>query len=343
MRALVLDDYSLIKVHEVPDLVPGPGEVLIKVAAVGICGSDIHGFTGANGRRFPGQVMGHEAGGTVAAVGAEAFGTVGTPVTFNPLIGCGQCEQCSGGTPQRCSERKVIGVSPEISAAFAEYVVVPARNVRVLPDGMSPIRGALIEPLAVAFHATRRAGITPGDVVLVIGGGPIGQSIVLAAQQYRPTRVLVSDLSSERRNLVASLGSPVAPVEVLDPTAGPLATQVRLLAGRLADVTIEAVGVSISLADALQATQPGGTVTLVGMGSPRLELDAYAISTHERSLIGCFCYTDQDFDTAVSWAGDHPDQLERLISAEISLDQAPQAFADLAGTQPSAGKVLVLP
>lgn len=333
MLALVLEDFNRLEVldRDLPSV--GADEILIKVAAVGICGSDVHGFTGHNGRRQPGQVMGHEAAGTVAA--GPGF-EVGQPVTFNPMITCGTCAACTADQPQQCPRRKVIGVDPEISAAFAEFVAVPRGNVVALPDRMPVQHGALIEPLAVAFNAVSRGRIAAGDRVLVVGGGPIGQSCVLAAKAAGATSILVSEPNAGRREVCGRLGA-----QTVDPTNVDLAEQVVQLLGGSADVAIDAVGVTVSLQGALAGTKVGGRVVLVGMGRPTLELDAFAVSTMERSLIGSFGYTRTAFATAAAWAGEHPDELPALVSSEVRLDQAAAAFAQLAGTEPAPGKILV--
>lgn len=337
MRALVLQDFGHLSVEDRPDPVAAAGEVLLTITSVGICGSDIHGFTGENGRRSPGQIMGHEASGVVADAGRSSL-QVGQQVTFNPLIACGQCPACQGGQPQYCPTRKVIGVNAEIQAAFAQQLALPAANVVPLPDPLPVTYGALIEPLAVAFNAVRRADISPGSDVLVTGGGPIGQSALLAAAAAKPGRIAVSEPDAGRRAVCKRLGA-----EVIDPTAGKVADQLADRWGGAADVTIDAVGISASVRDSLAATRFGGTVALVGMGTPRLELDAFDVSTAERRLVGCFCYTHDDFLAATAWAGENVDRVAGLVSKEVGLEDAAQAFTDLAGPSPAPGKVLVHP
>jgi threonine dehydrogenase-like Zn-dependent dehydrogenase len=343
MRALILEDFWRLSLQETEPPRPALDELLVEVAAVGICGSDVHGFTGENGRRVPGQLMGHEAAGRVVGVGRAvaadpASPRPGTPVALNPLLPCGHCPACRRGQPQRCPDRRVVGVTPEVPGAFAQLVTVPAASAVALPPGLPVQRGALVEPLAVAVHALRRAPVGAGDVVLVIGGGPIGQSLVLAAEAFSPAVVVVSEPNPARRAVCADLGA--VPV---DPGAGPLVDQVRGIAGRAADVTVEAVGLTASLAAALAATAVGGSIVLVGLGAPRLELPAYEVSAAERSVVGSFCYTGEDFRAAVDWAGDHPHRLDPLIAGLVGLAEAPAAFAAAAGPNPPAGKILVTP
>jgi threonine dehydrogenase-like Zn-dependent dehydrogenase len=337
MRALVLAEFGRLEIEERPDPVPGPGEVLIDVVATGICGSDIHGFTGANGRRVPGQVMGHESVGRVAGLGPGVHDLgVGRPVTFNPVVIPDEDVDAYAGREQHSPRKYVIGVAPGVVSSFAQRIVVPARNVVPLPASMPIEYGALIEPLAVALHAARRVSAGSAGGVLVTGGGPIGQSVVLALTMQGAADVIVSEVDPARRALVGRLGA-----RTVDPAAGSVPDQVRQLFGGPADVAVDAVGVSASVADATASVRLGGMVCLVGMGSPLLELDAFSISTAERSLVGSFTYSAQDFRDAADWMSGSPAVAADLISRVVSLDEAPGAFTALAAHDGTPGKVLV--
>lgn len=318
---------------------PGPGEVLIAVIATGICGSDVHGFTGENGRRVPGQIMGHESVGRVAAFGPgidDEDLAIDAVVTFNPVVVSAEDATIYAGREQHSPNKTVIGVATDIPAAFAEYVVVPARNVVRLPEDMPISHGALVEPLAVALHAVRRVHAEKGHQALVIGGGPIGQSVVLALRMEGVTDVIVSEVDEARRQLCERLGA-----TVINPRRAALADQVRAEFGHLATVTIDAVGTTATVADALNATVFGGSVCLVGMGATALSLDAFRISTEERSLVGSFTYSAQDFRDAAGWIATAPVALGELIAREVSADEANAAFVGLANGDGTAGKILV--
>ena len=318
---------------------PKTGEVLIAVTATGICGSDVHGFTGENGRRVPGQIMGHESVGKIAGFGPDTPPGDLTPdavVTFNPVVVTGQDAHTYAGREQHSPNKTVIGVATDIPAAFADYVVVPIQNVVQLPADMPISHGALIEPLAVAVHAVRRVHAEKGQQALVIGGGPIGQSAVLALRMEGITDIIVSEVDQNRRRLCERIGA-----TVINPNDGPPVDQVTAAFGRLADVTIDAVGITRTITDALNATAFGGSVCLVGMGAPTLSLDAYRISTEERSLVGSFTYSAQDFRDAASWIATAPVELGELISREVTLDEANDAFVGLAKGDGTAGKILV--
>jgi threonine dehydrogenase-like Zn-dependent dehydrogenase len=339
MRALVLNGDYDISVQDRPDPQPGAGEVLVEVIATGICGSDFHGYSGENGRRLPGQVMGHETVGRIAAVGDEVADlTVGQLVTANPVLGCGACEVCRAGQQHWCPDKLVFGVTPEISAAFADRFVIRAANVVGLPEEMPAELGALVEPLAVGYHAVRRGNCTSQDRVLVVGGGPIGQACLLAARRLGVEQLAVTDPRDTRREVCRRLGA-----TAIDPSAGDLTEAVSAALGGRPTLVVDAVGLSATLADALTVSGMGSRIVLVGMGSPRIDLAAYAVSTEERTIVGSFTYTAEEFADTAAWVGSRPEGLESLIDGRVGWDGAPQSFDDLARGRTAASKILVFP
>lgn len=334
MKALVLAEYGRMTVEDRPRPAPADGMITLRILFTGICGSDLHGFTGENGRRFPGQVMGHETVARVSELPDAYAGELseGQLVTVNPTLACGKCRACAAGRDNNCSTRRVIGVDPAISSAFAEYMSVPERNVVPLPESMPIEYGALVEPLAVGYHAAVRGAVAANDDVLVIGAGPIGQAAILAAFRLGARRVLVSELSPSRRELAVALGAELLP---LADTSDAL----RELASDGVDVTIDAVGSSGTLALALTATRLGGDIVLVGMNAPEVTLSAYEVSTQERRIVGAFCYTDAEFRDTALWAAEA--ELDVLVSQIVALDAAPDAFTALAETPELASKILV--
>ncbi|MGI8870010.1 MAG: zinc-dependent alcohol dehydrogenase [Mycobacteriales bacterium] len=337
MRALVLRDFWRLEVEDRPDPQPGPDEVVISVIATGICGSDIHGYTGENGRRVPGQIMGHESVGRILAAGPGVDIGTGGVVTFNPVIAGPGAADTDPGHEYRSATRAIIGVVPDRAAAFAEQVVVPAANVVPLPDVMPAEYGALIEPLSVGYHAVVRGAVRAHDRVLVLGGGPIGQACYLGVRRAGASAVIVSEPNPQRRALLTDIGA-----RALAP-AQDLAGAVRAALGGKADVVIDAVGINRTIADALTASKSGARIVLVGMGSPELSVAAYAVSTEERSIIGSFCYSAAEFRDTAEWVGTAPAEVGRLIEGRVGLDDADEAFTRLARGTAVESKILICP
>lgn len=338
MRALVLEDFGAMAVQERPVPVPGHGEALIRVLYTGICGSDLHGYTGENGRRFPGQIMGHESVGTVSAYGPDTLGELpelGATVTFNPTVACGVCSSCAAGQAHICPERRVIGVEPERDAAFADFIVVPVANLVELPAGVPARLGALAEPLAVGYHAAVRSQMSAGDIVTVIGAGPIGQAVVLAALRLGAVAVVVSEPDAGRGALATKLGAHVVSPENL------VAAVDQLTGGLGSAVTIDAVGSSVTISTALTVTRRGGNCVLVGMHAPEPTIPAFRISTDERRLIGAFCYRHDEFADTVRWIAANHAVVETLITRSVPVEEAPEAFRSLADGDADASKILV--
>src|SRR5580698_4229248 len=178
MKSLLLSEYNHLAIVDMPVPIPGPDEILVRVEACGICGSDVHGYDGSSGRRIPPIVMGHEAAGTVAAIGTGVTGfAMGDRVTFDSTVYCGECAFCKSGDVNLCDNRQVIGVSCgdyRRHGAFAEYVAVPAHIVYSLPASFPYEKAALIEAVSIAVHAARITAIQPGSTAVVIGAGMIG-------------------------------------------------------------------------------------------------------------------------------------------------------------------------
>ena len=210
MNALVLFEYKQLRLEEVPVPRCGPRDVLIQVAACGICGSDVHGYDGSSGRRIPPIVMGHEAAGIVVAVGAEVRAVApGDRVTFDSTVYCAKCEFCLRGEVNLCEDRQVVGVSCgeyRRAGAFAEYIAVPEYIVYKLPPSLSFADAAMLEAVSVALHAVKLSQIEGGETALVIGAGMIGLLALQAARVAGCSRVFVADVDATgwkwRRHLV---------------------------------------------------------------------------------------------------------------------------------------------
>src|SRR6267142_5848846 len=211
MKVLLLSQYKHLEIAELPEPTPGPGEVLVRVAACGICGSDVHGYDGSSGRRIPPIVMGHEAAGRVAAVGPQVTGWAeGDRITFDSTISCGTCRYCARGEINLCDHRRVLGVSCSdysCDGAFAEYVIVPQRIVYHLPDSLSFSEAAMLEAVAVAVHAVSLCRISAGDQALVLGAGMIGLLTLQVLRAAGCSSVYVTDVDASRLKLAKELGA----------------------------------------------------------------------------------------------------------------------------------------
>lgn len=336
MRALVFKSPWEMAVEEREIRDPHPGEVLIKIVATGVCGSDLHGFTGHTGRRHPEQVMGHETVGTVIGMGDGVSGLqLEQSVVVNPAMSCGKCPQCELGEEQRCTDLRVLGVYPEWDAAFAEYMVVPAANLIPLPPQTPTHLGALAEPLAVGWHAVRRARLAPDERVVVIGGGPIGQAVALGVKRAGIDVITVTENLSSRRDLLRRLGfHAVAPDEASD-VLGALPSQPTTV--------FDAVGTSQSVAQGLNMTGRGGRLVLIGMAEPQINFAAFDVSVQERDIIGTFCYSKNDFVSTVEWLSANIDIAEQLVDAVEPLEAGPTVFQELASHSRDASKILLSP
>lgn len=335
MKALVYKGPGVVAMEDQVEPRPGPGEVLVAVRAVGVCGSDVHGFTGGTGRRVPGAVMGHEVAGVVLAHGPGVEKPrQGTRVAIFPILACHRCGACLHGQPQLCERRRVLGV--EAPGAYAEYVVVPAGNCRPLRRTTSFAQGALAEPLAVGLHAAALAGVGRGDVTAVIGAGGIGLCVLLACRLRGAFRIYVTDVVPERLALAEALGG--VPVSARDPV--PVEHVIVRGAGPLGRV-VDTVGISETLRQALALTGAGGRVVVVGMGAPRVELPLYELITRERVMLGAYAYTAREHARAVRLINRHRVDVTPLIGRTCTLPDLPDLLPRLVRGEIPAPRVVV--
>jgi L-iditol 2-dehydrogenase len=343
MKALLLSEYKHLAIAELPTPVPGGGEVLIRVAACGICGSDVHGYDGASGRRIPPIVMGHEAAGVVAAVGEGAKTYhVGDRVTFDSTVYCGACEFCQRGDVNLCNHRQVVGVSCgdyRRPGAFAEYVTVPEQILYRLPDRLSFADAAMLEAVSVAIHAVRVAELKGGETALVIGAGMIGLLIQQSARASGCSRIFVSDLDATRLDLARSLGADA----VIDGSRESLLSRIEeLTRGRGVDVVFEAVGRPETVAAAIDCARKGGTVALVGNIAPEVSIPLQKVVTRQIRLQGS-CASAGEYPRAMEWIAAGKIKVAPLITAVAPLDEGPSWFERLYAREPNLMKVVLDP
>jgi L-iditol 2-dehydrogenase len=321
----------------------GYGEVLVRVEACGICGSDVHGYDGSTGRRIPPIVMGHEAAGTVESIseGVTKY-RKGDRVTFDSTVYCGECPYCRRGQINLCDNRQVIGVSCgdyRRHGAFAEYVVVPERIMYPLPENISFNEAAMLEAVSVALHGVKVSQFAGGETALVIGAGMIGILIVQAARAAGCARIFVSDVDETRLKLAKQVGA----YEVLHCSGAELVAEVmRLTDGNGVDIALEAVGRNETVAGAIDCTRKGGTVTLVGNISPEVTLPLQKVVVRQLRLQGS-CASSGEYPEAIELIANGKIQVKPLISAVASLEEGPKWFERLHAREPNLMKVILTP
>src|SRR5436305_9564126 len=342
MKALLLSQYRHLEFTDIPVPAPARAETFGRVAACGVCGSDVHGYDGSTGRRIPPLVMGHEAAGTVAETGAGVNGFAkGDRVTFDSTVYCGQCSNCQRGDVNLCDRRQVLGVSCgdyRRNGAFAEFVVVPARIVHCLPHNLSFHEAALLEAVAVALHAVSLAPIQPGSTALVVGAGTIGLLVQQALAVAGCSPVFVADVDATRLKLSASLGA----TTILGSGSDLVNEILRLTNGKGVDIAIEAVGINQTVTTAINATRKGGTVVLVGNVSPEVTLPLQTVVTRQIRLQGS-CASAGEYPRAIELMSTGKINVKPLISAVASLADGPQWFERLYAREPNLMKVVLQP
>src|SRR6266567_3554694 len=303
MRVSVLRGTGTVEVEDRPVPQPGPGEVLIAIGSVGVCGSDVHYYE--HGRIGPyvvdsPLVLGHEAGGTVAEIGPEVASlTVGQRVSIEPGVPCRNCAQCLAGRYNLCPRIRFFA-TPPVDGGFAEYVVMPESFVYPIPDVISDDAAGLLEPLSVGVWACRRAGVGPDSRVLVTGAGPIGLIAAQAARAYGAGEVWITDVNPRRLAVAAELG-----LTAIDVSSTSLAE-----AGVEADVLFECSGNERATRDAIHVVDRAGRVVLVGMGGDDLRLPLAYVQDREITLTGAFRYANT-WPTAIALAESGRVELDR--------------------------------
>lgn len=333
MQAYVLHGAEDIRLEQAPRPVPGPEEVLVKVRAAGICGSDLHYYAhGRCGNFIPTRpfILGHEFAGEIVASGDEKNESlVGTRVAVDPSRPCGRCKLCRQGRYNLCPDMVYFGsasVVPPSDGCFAEYVVAPARNCAPLPDGFEFAWGALLEPLSVAAHAVQRSGGVSGKSVLITGGGTIGQMILLLATAFGASKVVVSDVKPFARSFASEQGA----TATLDPTDPDCAAQAAELAPDGFEVVFEAAGVAAALTQAFGLCARGATLVQVGTLPDGTEIPANALLTRELQYIGSWRFANV-FERVIDLVVSGRIDVRPLITRSYPFAQLHEAISEATG------------
>jgi L-iditol 2-dehydrogenase len=342
MKALLLSEYNHLEMVDCPVPSLGPRDVLVRVAACGICGSDVHGYDGSSGRRIPPIVMGHEAAGSIAALGSAVSNfAVNDRVTFDSTVSCGACGYCLRGQINLCEKREVLGVSCgdyRRAGAFAEYVTVPAHIVYHLPESISFAEAALLEAVSVAVHAVSLAEVTPNSTALVVGAGTIGLLCLQALRAAGCSQVHIADIDESRLAVAKRLGA----TATLLAQTGLLEPVMQLTNGQGVNLAVEAVGRNETVAHAISAVRKGGTVVLVGNVSPEVTLPLQKVVTRQLRLQGS-CASAGEYPRAIEWMASGAINVKPLISAIAPLEEGPGWFRRLHAGEPGLTKVVLTP
>lgn len=343
MKALVLKEYNRFEYEDVHDPQAGAAEVLIEVKACGICGSDVHGMDGGTGRRVPPIIMGHEAAGVIAKVGADVTGwRIGDRVTFDSTIYCGQCYFCRAGRINLCDNRRVLGVSCDEyrrDGALAEYVTVPQRILYRLPEDLSFEHASVVEPLSVAVHAVERARPALNDSAVVVGAGMIGLLLIQVLRAAGCGTIIAIDIEQDKLDLARKLGADIA----VNPDDCNVARQVaEHTSGRGADVAFEVVGITATVKTAVGSLRKGGTLALVGNLSSTVELPLQAAVTRELTIFGS-CASCGEYPACLDLLARRQVNVEPIISAVAPLAEGAEWFQRLHNKEPGLMKVILSP
>ncbi|MDU8911592.1 zinc-dependent alcohol dehydrogenase [Aestuariicoccus sp. MJ-SS9] len=329
MKALVYDAPETLVYRDAPDPTPGAGEHLVRIDAVGICGSDMHAYLGHDNRRPAPLILGHEAAGVVTGGPMD-----GRRVTINPLVTCGTCPACVAGRDNLCSTRQIISMPPR-EGAFAEWVAMPERNLVTVPDGVPLAKAALAEPIACGWHTVRLSlaalGEDPGGLrALVIGGGAIGLGAALSLTAQGVGDVTILEPNPARRaHLQLHCDQNAVDPEKLEPDA-------------MFDLVIDGVGYAATRATASAHARPGGVIGHIGLGQDEGGLDVRRMTLQEITFIGTYTYTAEDFRQTAAAIFDG--RLGALDWTETRpLADGARAFADIRSGAAAAPKIILDP
>lgn len=343
MKALVLEDYNKLVYKDVPDPVVQEDEVLVKVEAVGICGSDVHGMDGSTGRRIPPLIMGHEAAGTIKTLGSKVSGwKEGDRVTFDSTIYKLDDWYTRKGMYNLSEDRMVLGVSPKEyrrHGAFAEYVNVPQHILYRIPEQVSFTQASMVEPVAVAAHAVALTPLQWNDTAVVVGCGMIGLFVVQVLRAHGCGTVIAVDLVEEKLKMARELGADAC----FNPKHDHIRAEVeKLTEGRGADVAFEVVGISETVETAIGSVRRGATVTLVGNLSAKAEIPLQDVVTRQIRLQGS-CAICGEYPAVLDMIARGEVNVEAILSAEAPLSEGADWCTRLYNREPGLIKVVLKP
>jgi L-iditol 2-dehydrogenase len=342
LKALLYTAPYTLEYTDWPEPQVGDDDILVRVKACGICGSDVAGHTGKTGRRLPPLIMGHEAAGVVEQLGRNVTGfSPGDRICFDSTVYCNQCPACKAGMYNRCVKRQVLGVSvPEFKrhGAFADFVAVPHWICTKLPEGMSFVQACLLEPASIGTHAANRPSISKGDTAAVLGAGTIGLFILQAAK-LRGAKLIACDINDFRLGLARQVGADAC----IDSSKADLKDEIQKRTdGRGVDVTFEAVGFGETFRQAISITRTGGAIVAVGNLQKETEFNLQELVSRELAFIGSYASAGE-FRTCIGLIASGKINVRPLISEVLPLKEGPKAFKRLLEGKENLLKIVLEP
>lgn len=338
MKALMYMGPRNMPIVEVDEPFPSDNEVKIAVKYVGICGSDLHGYTGESQRRIPPMIMGHEFSGSVVAAGknVKRFKT-GDRVTVQPVTYCGECEYCKQGLVNICANRRGLGVM-DVNGCFAEYICMEERYVYPLADTISYEAGAMIEPLSVAYHAIAQVMPIKDKTMLIVGSGTIGLLILKLAKYFGARTVAVTDLNQDRLDVAKELGADMIinqKTQDLDKTLSAAGIRDTI------DIAVECVGITPTAELTVEYVRIKGLVLWVGNAAKTVSINMPQIVTRELVIKGTYAFTENDFSAALGILAEGVFDISGLITSIVPMTETVTSFETLLKSDGKDIKILV--
>jgi len=339
MKAVVWHGGEEVRIEEVPEPHMGPNDALVKVKAVGICGSDLHAFEGISRRRVPPLIMGHEIAGEVADVGKNVAKLKEKDrVVVYPILSCGECEHCRSGNENICRDIRFLGL--HVPGGFAEYTVVPANKCIKVPNSLMFEKACLTEPLSVGVHVVNNVPLKVTDTILVVGAGIIGSMIIQVARLRTSGEIVVTDILNSRLELAKKLGADVTINSKEEDVAEEIT---KITDGRGVDVSIEAVGVQSTVQQAQASAKKGGIIAAVGLLEENVKIDMMRLVSSELKLCGSYAYNDYDFRSSINLIARDRINLQPYLTHIFPLEDALKGFKEMATNKETVLKVILKP
>ena len=337
MLQAVMTAPGQIEFRDVPMPEAGPGQVLVRIMRIGICGSDVHVYHGKHPYTSYPVVQGHEVSGVIEAVGDGVVGLrPGDKVTIQPQVACGECYPCRHGDYHICDNLRVMGF--QTTGMASEYFAVDAKKVLRLPDDMSFDEGAMGEPLAVAVHALKRGGDIAGKKVMVLGAGPIGNLVAQAAKGMGAQSVLITDVSDYRLGVASECGIDYC----VNPLVSDLGQEIRHRLGNdRADLILECVGINPTMEQAISYARKGTNIVVVGVFGDKATIDIGLVQDRELRLIGTLMYQERDYKKAIELINDKKVNLKPLITDHFAFRDYLKAYQYIDAKKSNIMKVMI--